>query len=340
FAVCLEQYAPPGRKLVQSVAGPLGHDSPFQPAPRLCGQVSLPFNRGKMGRIKKKSCQCRTVGSGCVIGAGKVSSSVAREADSTPTPCVQRRAPYSPDVPAARRFSLMELFIMPWTRACSRHSPLPIRRSAHRPFRPVLESLEDRCLPTTFLVTNTGDNGAGSLRQAILDANATAGTDTIAFSIAGAGAHTIQPTSSLPTITDPAVIDATTQPGYAGTPIVEIDGSMAGAGVNGLVITAGSSTIRGLVINRFDVTGINLAGGGGNRIERNYIGTDVTGTLNRGNGGNGIGVFSPNNTIANNLISGNAGIGVLLRGVGTNQNVVAGNYVGTNAVGTAALANG
>ncbi len=229
---------------------------------------------------------------------------------------------------------------MPWTRACSRHSPLPIRRSAHRPFRPVLESLEDRCLPTTFLVTNTGDNGAGSLRQAILDANATAGTDTIAFSIAGAGAHTIQPTSSLPTITDPAVIDATTQPGYAGTPIVEIDGSMAGAGVNGLVITAGSSTIRGLVINRFDVTGINLAGGGGNRIERNYIGTDVTGTLNRGNGGNGIGVFSPNNTIANNLISGNAGIGVLLRGVGTNQNVVAGNYVGTNAVGTAALANG
>ena len=58
--------------------------------------------------------------------------------------------------------------------------------------------------PVTFTVTRTADSGAGSLRQAILDANARAGiADIIAFSIAGAGVHTIAPTSPLPTITDP-----------------------------------------------------------------------------------------------------------------------------------------
>jgi hypothetical protein len=39
----------------------------------------------------------------------------------------------------------------------------------------------------TFTVTNTGDSGAGSLRQAILDANANAGADVIAFDVSGAG---------------------------------------------------------------------------------------------------------------------------------------------------------
>jgi hypothetical protein len=33
----------------------------------------------------------------------------------------------------------------------------------------------------TFTVTNTNDSGAGSLRQAVLDANAAAGADTIVF---------------------------------------------------------------------------------------------------------------------------------------------------------------
>ena len=54
---------------------------------------------------------------------------------------------------------------------------------------------------TTFTVTNTNDSGQGSLRQAILDANATAGTDVIEFEISGSDVHTIAPTSQLPTIT-------------------------------------------------------------------------------------------------------------------------------------------
>ncbi len=47
----------------------------------------------------------------------------------------------------------------------------------------------------TFTVLNTNDSGPGSLRQAILDANATPGADTIAFNIPGSGIHTIGPLS-------------------------------------------------------------------------------------------------------------------------------------------------
>ena len=66
-----------------------------------------------------------------------------------------------------------------------------------------------------FTVTTTSDSGAGSLRQAILDANASAGAETICFDIPGTGPHTIQPTSALPQITDPVTIDGLTQPGAA-----------------------------------------------------------------------------------------------------------------------------
>ena len=65
----------------------------------------------------------------------------------------------------------------------------------------------------TFTVTTTGDSGAGSLRQAITDANAAAGADTIAFNIPGAGVHTIVLGSALPAVTDEITIDGYSQPG-------------------------------------------------------------------------------------------------------------------------------
>src|SRR5260221_1853254 len=61
------------------------------------------------------------------------------------------------------------------------------RKPASR--RLYLEPLEDRVVPSTILVTNTNDIGAGSLRQGILDANAAAnvgGPDTIAFALPAA----------------------------------------------------------------------------------------------------------------------------------------------------------
>src|SRR5712691_228796 len=129
-------------------------------------------------------------------------------------------------------------------------------------------------LLNTFVVTNTNDSGAGSLRQAIIDANALAGTDTITFNIAGAGVHTITLASALPTITDTVIIDGWSAPDFSGTPVIDLNGTLAGAGVDGLRITAGGSTVRGLIINRFSSDGIELATNGGNTIVGNIIGLD------------------------------------------------------------------
>src|SRR5262245_60859199 len=97
----------------------------------------------------------------------------------------------------------------------------------------------------TFTVTTTNDSGAGSLRQAILDANANAGPDTIVFAIPGSGVHTIAPTSGLPTVMQPTTLDATTQPGYAGTPLIEIDNTNAVGQFYALLINGGDSVVKG-----------------------------------------------------------------------------------------------
>src|SRR3954451_20222126 len=95
--------------------------------------------------------------------------------------------------------------------------------SAGRPRRrpgPRVEWLEDRVLLATFRVTSTDDAGPGSLRQAILDANAKApGPHAIDFEIPGAGVHTITPATPLPSITRSVLIDGFSQEGYAGLPL-------------------------------------------------------------------------------------------------------------------------
>lgn len=208
----------------------------------------------------------------------------------------------------------------------------------------------------TFTVTNTNDNGAGSLRQAILSANQNSGTDSITFAV-GSGMIRINPTSALPAITSTVTIDGTTQPGFSGTPIVEIRGSSAGSGARGLYITntGAGSLVRGLVINGFSAHGIFIDTNKVN-IKGNYIGTDVSGNFGIGNGDDGIGVFSgisiasANDVVIGgttpadrNLISGNAKNGIVINaqnGGNASNGVISGNYVGTNAAGTAAIPNG
>ena len=106
----------------------------------------------------------------------------------------------------------------------------------------------------TFLVTTTSDAGPGSLRAAILNANATSGPDTISFGIPGSDVHRIVVTSVLPAITEALVIDGFTQFGsdLNTDPIginavlkIEVAGN---PGMNGFVIHAGPSAIRGLAI--------------------------------------------------------------------------------------------
>ncbi|MBE9128186.1 MULTISPECIES: S8 family serine peptidase [unclassified Coleofasciculus] len=208
----------------------------------------------------------------------------------------------------------------------------------------------------TPIVINTNDSSIGSLRYAIDWANRNPGLDTIAFNIPTAdagydpvtGAFTIQPLSALPIITDPVVIDGKTQVGFSATPIIELDGSNVGERANGLTITAGNSTVRGLVINRFDDSGIAFRINGNNRIEGNFIGTDVTGTQALGNNLAGVYIdHTSNNTIggttpeSRNLISGNSDIfatGIALNSSATG-NVIQGNYIGTDITGTKDLGN-
>jgi hypothetical protein len=204
-----------------------------------------------------------------------------------------------------------------------------------------------RARAAIYVVTNTYDSGPGSLRQAIADANASAGLDSIHFGIPGGGPHTIQPTSALPAVTDTVVIDGYTEPGALpasssdpATLMIELDGSLAGDS-HGLQISAAGTTVRGLVINRFAWRGIRLGAGGGNIIEGNYIGTDIAGTHGMGNI-EGVAVYSSNNTIggataaARNIISGNQWGAVYVE---FDSNVIQGNYIGTDVCGTADLGN-
>jgi titin len=198
----------------------------------------------------------------------------------------------------------------------------------------------------TFTVTTNANNGAGSLRRAILDANATRGADVIAFNLAGPGPHSINLLSPLPPVTDPVLIDGATQPGYAGLPLIELNGAGAGPAADGLWITVGNSSVRGLAINRFGGHGIRLESGDNNQVVGNFIGMDATGTNASGNGAGGILVLdSGGNNIGGsgartrNLISGNGAYGVALSGEFARFNTIQGNLIGTDLTGTRALPN-
>jgi hypothetical protein len=236
-------------------------------------------------------------------------------------------------------------------------------RDRRRTARPRPEQLEDRCLPSTWSVLNTNDSGPDSLRQAIVDANSAGGANTIVFNIPGAGVHTISPTSPLPVVTGSVTIDGYTEPGSSQNTLpsgdnavllVELNGTGAGAGANGMTITGSGSVVQGLVINRFSNLGVQITGSGAvdNVLRGDYIGTDAGGTTPLGNQGIGVGISDgangntvggtaagARNVISDNGQSSNFTGGIYLSGSGTGDNVVAGNYIGTDASGTAPLGN-
>src|SRR5947199_10375516 len=76
-------------------------------------------------------------------------------------------------------------------------------------------------LAGTITVTNVNDSGPGSFRQAILDGNVASPPLVINFNIPPGGAQTITPLSPLPNITNSVTLDATTQPGFSGPPLIE-----------------------------------------------------------------------------------------------------------------------
>ena len=209
--------------------------------------------------------------------------------------------------------------------------------------------LEGRTLLTSFVVSSTNDSGPGSLRQAILDSNAdTSGVNTIDFTIPGSGVQTIAPLSALPAITNPVLIDGWSQQGYTSTPLIELSGSQS-TGVDGLMITGPDITVRGLDINGFSQdAGIHITGTSatGDWIYGNFLGTDPTGTQAEPNyngvqinGGAASNTIGGTTTSARDVISGNDWNGVDIGNSGTNDNVIEGDYIGTDVSGSQSLGN-
>ena len=215
------------------------------------------------------------------------------------------------------------------------------------------------------LFYNRGPDGKISLREAITAANNTpngpgpdgkGANDCIYFNITPDAAnptdsHTITVASGLPNLTDSVTIDGTTDPHFAGTPIIELDGENAGSTAMGINIRSPYNIIRGLVINRFSRYGIWIINSH-NTVVGCYIGTDVTGTIAQPNGWTyetvtnvlccGIYVSGDYTTIGGstaadgNVISGNMYAGIV---VNSSNNTITGNYVGVDATGNVAMGN-
>jgi CSLREA domain-containing protein len=216
----------------------------------------------------------------------------------------------------------------------------------------------------TFTVTNAGDaidatpgnglcataGGVCTLRAAIQEANALAGTDTVNFSIAS-GPQTIAPATDLPLITGDLTIDGTTQPGSGSAPRILLDGNNARA--IGLDTTA-SITVRGLAIVRFTDSGIHLLENADTvRVERCYIGVGFDGLTAQGNGDGIRATISDlgGSTLilgdaggGGNVISGNLDMGLELTdngGAGAKLGTLTlqGNIIGLGANGMTAVPN-
>ncbi len=192
-----------------------------------------------------------------------------------------------------------------------------------------------------FVVINTNDSGAGSLRQAMLDANVHSGLDVIEFNISGTGPHTIAPTSGLPTITDPVIIDATSEPDYAGIPVIDLDGSSAGVAERAFWFQGASagSEVHGLAIRGWDSSGIQI-NVDNVLIADNYIGVQPDGVTGDGNTLHGVYVTVGSGTVIDgNLISGNTQDGIRVDGTSTNT-VITDNIIGLAAGGSSLLTTG
>ncbi len=195
-----------------------------------------------------------------------------------------------------------------------------------------------------FVVTTTADGGSGSLAEAISLANATPDLDTIRFAIPGTGPFVICPTAPLPVVTSPLILDATTQPGYSGSPVVRIDGA---CGDSRIFLAAGNSAVRGFELTNFDSAGVLMSGAGGSVVEGNRIDgrtrpagvESIAGLLIFGSPDVRVGgtTAAARNVIFGTPISGGHFYGIHVPSTDSPRCVVTGNYLGTDAAGANAL---
>ncbi len=205
-------------------------------------------------------------------------------------------------------------------------------------------SLSLRSIANIYTVTSNADAGANTLRQAIIDANANGGTDTIYFNFGAV--TTITLSSCNQQILDPVFIDGYSDPGAsAGNLMIEI---ISPAGCNGINLGVGSdgSIVQGLVINGGAV-GIYSNNADNHIIRGNYVGTNVTGTAAAASQPqNGIAIVNSDNVtiggvngqIDRNIVSGMTQSGI--RFESSLSGVVINNYVGTDYTGNGSIGNG
>lgn len=200
----------------------------------------------------------------------------------------------------------------------------------------------------TFTVLNTNDSGPGSLRQAILDANASPGADTIVFNIPGSGEHGIGPFSPLPPLDDSTggtTIDGYTQPGASPNNQLSTDNAVrqitlfpvTSVSPDGIVLASSNNVVRGLTINTFggNGTGILIFHGSANTVAGCFIANFNNGIEIEDAASNVIGGVSPGDR---NLLSLNYS-GIFVGGAGSVGNRILGNFVGIDANGTTSHGN-
>jgi parallel beta-helix repeat protein len=200
---------------------------------------------------------------------------------------------------------------------CHSHAPLIDNVRLVRDFSPPLT------------VTNTYTLGPGSLRQAVNEANSTEERDTIRFDIPGPGPHVIYEVASIrfSAFAGPVVVDATTQPGYSGTPVVIIDGG-ARTQLRGVQVFGDSSVVRGLEIRNFEFEGLTLDGTRYTVVEKNEIHHNGTGILMRNSASNNmIGGVTPD---LGNVIADNTGDGITVFETGAIDNSFLCNSIARN----------
>ena len=221
--------------------------------------------------------------------------------------------------------------------------------------------MEGRVLLSNFPVTNTNDSGAGSLRQAIIDADAAGDGSVITFQIPGTGVQTIAPTTDLPAVTAAITIDGTTQTGAQANTntmdqadnavmLIELSGANVQAGPMGLTLSGAGATVRGLAIDHWDHSGSGVGvevSGANVTIAGNFIGTDASGEtraanvegirIDAGAADLTIGGTNPadRNVVAGNFYDTDTGGGSLATGI-DNLKIV-GNYFGIDAAGETAV---
>ena len=197
----------------------------------------------------------------------------------------------------------------------------------------------------TYTVTSSNDSGAGSLRDAITQANSNPGADVIAFSIPGSGPHVILLNSELPHISEQLFIDGYSEPDYSYKPVISLNGTTAGAGVDGLTVDSDLCSIVGLSIVGFSNNGIQI-NDDNTFIEGCYIGLSMDGSTAIPNGNDGVSINNSSGIqiggtdfLKRNFISGNSNSGIHIEGSGSFSIEIKTSAIGLNESGMSAVPN-